>query len=262
LQGRALTAADRAETPLVALVSRSTAQRFWPDQSPIGKRLKPVWDKEWRTVVGVVEDVKMFGISGPPGYVDGEVYLPFAQSFNLTQEFALLIRFTGDPAALEKRLPAMVQQVCPNCAVSRIAAMDQVVAGAVEAPRSTAWLVGAFALLALGMAAAGIFGIVTHSVLRRTRELGIRIALGAGRPTVAWLIIGSSLRFTLIGALLGLVACWPLVKLVKSLLFGIPEHDPVTFALAPLALLAVAAIAAAFPARRAVRIDPARSLRV
>jgi predicted permease len=262
LQGREFTAADRIGTPEVAMISRSTAQRFWPDRNPIGRRLKPVWNKEWRTIVGVVEDVKNFSISGPPSFVDGQVYLPFSQAVNFSQEFSIVARFSGDPAAFEKRLPAMIQQVCPNCAVSKIATMEQVVAGAVEAPRSTAWLVGGFALLALGMAAAGIFGVVSHSVLRRTRELGIRMALGAGRLSVAWLILGSSLRFTLAGALVGLVACWPLVRLVKSLLFGIPEHDPLTFVLAPAALVVVAAVAAAFPARRAVRIDPARSLRV
>jgi ABC-type antimicrobial peptide transport system permease subunit len=132
----------------------------------------------------------------------------------------------------------------------------------VEAPRSTAWLVSGFALLALGMAAAGIFGVVAHNVLRRTRELGIRLALGAERSAIAWLIIGSSLRFTFAGAAVGVAACWPMVALIKSLLFGIPEHDPLSFALAPLALLVVAALAAALPARRATRIDPARSLRV
>jgi predicted permease len=262
LQGRAFTPADRKGASLVALISRSTAQKFWPDRSPVGRRVKPVWDPEWRTIVGVVEDVKNFGVAGPPGFVDGEVYLPFSQAVNFSQEFALIARFSGDPAAFEKRLPAMIQSVCPNCAVSKIATMDAVVSAAVEAPRSTAWLVGGFALLALGMAAAGIFGVVSHSVLRRTRELGIRLALGANRGTVAWLIIGSSLRSTLAGALLGLAACWPLVRLVKSLLFGIPEHDALTFALAPVALLLVAALAAALPARKAVRIDPARSLRV
>jgi predicted permease len=262
LQGRVFTAADRDGTPLVALVSRSTAQRFWPGVSAIGKHVKPVWNREWRTIVGVVEDAKMFGLTGPPGYVDGDVYLPFSQAVGGTQEFALIARLAGDPAAFERRLPVMIQEICRNCAVSKIATMEQVVAGAAEAPRSTAWLVGAFALLALGMAAAGIFGVVTHSVLRRTRELGIRLALGAERWTIAWLIIGGSLRYTVAGALVGLAACWPLVRLVRSLLYGIAEHDPLTFALAPVALLVVAALAAAVPARRAVRIDPARSLRV
>jgi predicted permease len=262
LQGRRFTEADGGEAPLVALVSRATAQRYWPDRSPLGRRLKPVYNKEWRTIVGVVEDVRNYGISGPPEFVDGTVYVPLTQANYPPQQLALIARFAGDPAPFERRLPAMIAAVCPNCAVSKIAGMQAVVDGAVEAPRSTAWLVGGFALLALGMAGTGIFGIVSHSVVRRTRELGIRLALGATRGTVAWLIIGTSLRFTLVGTLLGLAACWPLVRLVRSLLFGIPEHDAVVFGLAPVVLVLVAGLAAALPARRATSIDPARSLRV
>jgi predicted permease len=262
LEGRYFTDADRRGAPLVALVSRATAHRFWPDTSPIGRRLKPVYDKEWRTIVGVVQDVKEVSLSGPPSYVDGSIYEPLAQLGGASGQLAIVARVAADPAPFERRLPAMIKDVCPNCAVSKIAPMQSVVSSAVEAPRSTAWLVAAFALLALGMAAAGIFGVVAHNVLRRTRELGIRVALGAGRPAIAWLIIGSSLRFTLLGAAIGLAASWPLVHLVHSLLFGIPEHDPISFALAPVALLLVAALSAALPARRATRIDPARSLRV
>jgi predicted permease len=262
LQGRRFTDADRPTSPPVVLVSRSTARKFWPDIDPIGHRLKPVWNEEWRTIVGVVEDVKNFSISGPPSYVDGEVYLPLSQNVGRLGELSLVARLAGDSAGFERRLPELIRQVCATCAVSKIAGMQTVLSNAVEAPRSTAWLVGGLALLALGMAAAGIFGVVSHSVQRRTRELGIRIALGATRGAVAWLIIGSSLRFTIAGALIGLAACWPLTQLVKSLLFGIPEHDAVSFAVAPVALLTVAALAAALPARRAIRIDPAKSLRV
>jgi predicted permease len=262
LQGRRFTDADRRTSAPVVLVSRATAERFWPGVSPIGRHLKPVWNTEWRTIVGVVEDVRNFGITGPPEYIDGEVYVPLGQSIGGLAELSLVARVAGDSAAFEKRLPSMIQQVCPTCAVSKIAGMQSIVAGAVETPRSTAWLVGGFALLALGMAAAGIFGVVAHSVLRRTRELGIRLALGAERSRIAWLVIGSSLRFTVVGALAGLAVCWPLVRLVKSLLFGIPEHDLMAFVLTPIALLIVAALAAAIPARRAIRIDPARSLRV
>jgi ABC-type antimicrobial peptide transport system permease subunit len=155
--------------------------------------LKPVWNTEWRTIVGVVEDVKNFSISGPPEYVDGEIYLPLSQSVAGLGELSLIANVAGDSAGFERRLPELIREVCATCAVNKIAGMETIVANAVEAPRSTAWLVGGFALLALGMAAAGIFGVVAHSVLRRTRELGIRIALGATRGAVAWLVIGSSL---------------------------------------------------------------------
>jgi ABC-type antimicrobial peptide transport system permease subunit len=111
------------------------------------------------------------------------------------------------------------------------------------------------------MAAAGIFGVVSHGVLRRTRELGVRLALGAGRGNVAWLVMGSSLRFTMAGALVGIGASWGLARWVKSLLFGVAEHDLVSFGIAPVVLVAVAVLASLLPMWRAVRIDPARSLR-
>src|SRR5262249_6821042 len=133
-----------------------------------------------------------------------------------------------------------------------------VVAGAVETPRSTAWLVGGFALLALGLAAAGIYGVVSHSVLRRTRELGVRLALGASRGHVAWLVIGSSLRYTLVGAVAGLFGSWALARWIKTLLYGVAEHDPVSFSMAPVVLVAVAMLASILPMCRAVRIDPAQ----
>jgi putative ABC transport system permease protein len=262
LQGRGFSAADRQGAQLVVLISRATANRFWPDRSPIGRRLRPVWMPEWRTIVGVVDDVKYYSINGPPDYVEGEIYLPMAQAMSTPQTISLVARLGDDPGAFEKRLPEMIKEVCANCAVSRIAPMETVVSGAVEAPRSMAWLVGGFALLALGLAAAGIYGVVSHGVLRRTRELGVRLALGASRGRVAWLVVGSSLRYTLAGTLVGLAASWALARSVKSLLYGVAEHDLVSFSVPPLVLVTVAILASVFPMYRAIRIDPAESLRV
>ena len=143
LQGRGFTTADRRGTPLVALINRSTARRYWPDRSPIGRRLRPVWDKEWRTIVGVVEDVKNYSITGPPGFVDGEIYVPMAQPVDAPHSMSLVVRLSNDPEGFEKRLPGMINDVCPSCAVSKIARMETVVDQAVQAtPRSTAWLSG------------------------------------------------------------------------------------------------------------------------
>jgi putative ABC transport system permease protein len=262
LQGRGFTAADRQGAQLVVLISRATANRFWPDRSPIGRRLRPVWMPEWRTIVGVVEDVKYYSMTGPPDYVDGEIYLPMAQAMGTPQTISLVARLQGDPAAFEKRLPEMIERVCANCAISKIAPMETVVSDAVETPRSMAWLVGGFALLALGLAAAGIYGVVSHGVLRRTRELGVRLALGASRGRVAWLVVGASLRYTLAGTMVGLAASWALARWVKSLLYGVAVHDLVSFCVPPLVLVAVAILASVLPMYRAVRIDPAESLRV
>ena len=261
LQGRGFTAADRGNAQPVALIARATARRFWPDQNPVGKRLKPVWDKEWRTVVGVVADVKNYGVKGPPDWVDGEVYLPMAQAMQIPQSVSLVVRLGGEPGSFERRLPEMIKEVCPNCAVSKIARMETVVAASVAAPRSMAWLVGGFALLALGLAAAGIYGVVSHGVLRRTRELGVRLALGASRARISWLVVGSSLCYTLVGAVVGLAASWALARWLRTLLYGIAEHDPVSFLLPAVVLAAVGILASLLPMYRAVTIDPAQSLR-
>jgi putative ABC transport system permease protein len=260
-EGRRFTAADRRGAPPVVLVSRATARRYWPDVSPIGKRLRPVSQNDWWTIVGVVEDVKNYSITGPPEWAGGEIYVPLAQAQSPPQTLSLVARLEGDSSGFERRLPMMIAEVCANCAVSKIVRMEAVVAGAVQAPRSTAWLVGGFALLALGLAAAGIYGVVSHAVVRRTRELGVRLALGAGRGSVAWLVIGSSLRFTLAGAMAGLAASWALARWIESLLYGIAVHDPASFAIAPVVLVAVACLASLSPMRRAVRIAPADSLR-
>jgi len=261
LQGRGFTQADRRKAPLVVLVSRSTARRFWPDRDPVGRRLRPVWDKEWRTIVGVVEDVKNFSITGPPEYVNGEIYVPMAQAIDVPQSIALVMGLSGDASALEKKLPGMIAEVCPSCAVSKIGRMNTVVSTATEAPRSTAWLVGGFAVLALGLAGAGIYGVVSHRVLRRTRELGVRMALGASRGHIAWLVMGSSLHYTLAGAVVGLIAAWTLARMIGTLLYGVGAHDPLSFSVAPAVLVTAAVVACLVPMFRAMRIDPAVSLR-
>jgi putative ABC transport system permease protein len=261
LQGRGFEAGDRNGAPLVALIGRATARRYWPDRNPIGRRLKPVWDKEWRTIVGVVDDVKNYSIAGPPDWVDGEVYLPMAQAMSIPQSISLIVRLDADPGGFEKRLPGMVQEACPNCAVSKIAKMETTVAAAVAEPRSMASLVGGFALLALGLAAAGTYGVVSHGVLQRTRELGIRLALGAGRARVAWLVVGSSLGYTLAGTLIGLSVSWALVRWIGTLLYGIAEHDSMSFSAPPIVLAAIAILASLLPVFRAMQIDPSQSLR-
>jgi len=261
LAGREFTAQDRKGSQLVVLVDQATASRFWPHDNPVGKRLKPVWDKEWRTVVGVVDNVKTYSISGPPEFIDGEFYAPLAQPIAPPQTLSVVARLASEPEGFEKRLPAMVQEVCASCAVSKIGLMRDVAAAAVEAPRSTARLVSGLAMLALLLAAAGIYGVVSHGVLRRTRELGVRLALGAGRGRVAALVVASSLRAVAAGAMVGLGCSWGLAHWIRTLLYGIVEHDTVSFALAPVALVAVAVLASLLPVWRAVRIDPARSLR-
>lgn len=261
LQGRAFNKGDRKDTPLVVLIGRATARRFWPATNPIGRRLRPVWQGEWRTIVGVVDDVKSYSISGPPDWVAGEIYVPMGQAVLAPLTVSLAARLGGSPDAFQRNLPRLVREVCATCAVSKIAPMEAVVSQAVAAPGSLAWLVGGFALLALGLAAAGIYGVVSHGVLRRTREIGVRLALGASPSSVAWLVAGSSLRSVLAGTLGGLAVSWVLARGVRSLLYGVGGHDFVSFALPPIVLTGVAVLASLLPMFRAARIDPVRSLR-
>jgi predicted permease len=261
LQGHGFTDADRKDSDPVVLISRSTAQKFWPATSPIGRRLRPVWQDGWRTIVGVVDDVETYSLTGPPEWVDGEIYVPLTQATTTPQNLALVARVGNDPSALEQGLPRMIREVCATCAVSKIARMDSIVSGAVAAPRSLAWLVGGFALLALTPAAAGIYGVVSHGVLRRTRELGVRLALGASPGSVAWLVVASSLRQVVVGTVAGLAASWALARWIESLLYGVAGHDPVSFSLPPVVLVAVGLLASLLPMARAARIDPAKSLR-
>jgi predicted permease len=261
LQGRAFTEADRQGAPPVVLISRATAQRFWRNANPLGKRLRPVSIGEWRTIVGVVDDVKSYGIAGPPDWSDGEIYVPLAQALDAPRTLSLIARVGGSPAAFEKALPRLIQEVCATCAIARIARMETVVSEAVATPRALARLVGSFALLALGLAAAGVYGVVSRGVQRRTRELGVRLALGASPGSVAWLVAGSSLRSLLAGSLAGLAISWVLVRGMRTLLFGVDGHDVASFALPPLVLAGAALLASLLPMWRAARMDPARSLR-
>jgi len=261
LQGRGFAEADQKNSGPVVLIGRSTAEKFWPGANPIGRRVRLVWEDGWRTVVGVVDDVKTYSMTGPPGWVDGELYVPLTQATVPPQNLALVARVGNDPSAFEHALPGIIRGACGTCAVSKIASMETVVSGAVAAPRSLAWLVGGFALLAMTLAAAGVYGVVSHGVLRRTREIGIRLALGASPTSAGWLVMASSLWQVALGTSLGLAAAWVLARWMESLLYGVSSHDVVSFSLPPAVLITVAFLASLPPMVRAARIDPAKSLR-
>jgi predicted permease len=261
LQGRGFTAADGKDSGLVVLVSRAMAEKFWPGRSPVGRRLRMVWQDQWRTIVGVVDDVKAYTLKGPPDWVDGQIYLPLTQVAAPPQDLAMVALVGNDPSAFEQSIPRLTREVCSTCAVSKVARMATVVSSAAAAPRSLAWLVGGFAAIALILAAAGIYGVVSHGVSRRTRELGVRLALGASPGKVAWLVVQSSLRQAIAGAAAGLAGSWAMARWIASLLYGIGGHDALSFLAPPAALVGVALLASLAPMIRAARIDPATSLR-
>lgn len=261
LEGRAFTDGDRAGSAPVVLISKATANRYWKGRSAVGRRLRPVWQREWRTIVGVVDDVRNFALTGPPGWIEGEVYLPLAQAITPPGKLSLLVRVQGEAGAVERQLPQVAAEVCANCALAKIARMETVVGRSLRAPRSLAWLISGFAALALVMAAAGIYGVVSNAVARRKKELGIRLALGVGPAQLARAVMLRVMLQTTAGTGMGALAAWNATRYMRTLLYGVGEHDVTTFALGPALLLCVALAATAPAMLRALAIDPARSLR-
>jgi predicted permease len=263
VRGRSFAASDGADGLQVALVNETMARAYWPGQDPIGGRIRmgsP--DRPWITVVGVVADVRHNGVTVP---IKEKFYRPHAQ-FHRSTGFAvrnmnLLLRGEGDPRALAAPLRALVRELDPSLPLAGVRPMSDVVAGALATPRLAGWLLALFAGLALALSAVGIYGLLAYLVSQRRTEMGIRIAIGAPRASVLWLVLGQGLRLAGAGLALGMAAALALTRLLASLLHGVEPRDPATFAAAPLALLAAALLASYLPARRATRVDPSVVLR-
>ena len=259
LTGRAFTTADDASAPPVAIVTDALARDRWPNQSAVGRRFKlgqADSKGDWITIVGVARDIKQFGVR--EGTVEG-IYLPFAQSPPRTATIA--IRVAGEPTAVATPARRIIQGLDPELAVFGVESMPRTLARSIWQPKLQALLVGTFAIIALVLAAVGVYGVVSYAVAQRTREIGVRIALGAQRTAVLRLVLGQGVRLTLIGIALGLVGSLAGAKLLAGLLFGVTARDPVTFTGVPLLLALVAVIACYLPARRAASVDPAIALR-
>jgi putative ABC transport system permease protein len=260
-RGREITDQDRQDAPLVVLVSESLAARFWPNEDPIGKRIGLPWnpgreDEPWRTVVGVVKDVKQYGL-GKPG--TSALYLPHAQypvSF-----MSLVVRTAGNPAEMTATVRQAVQQLDRDQVPTEIATMQEVMAKSIQTQRFSMFVLGAFAILALALAAVGIYGVMSYVVAQRTHEIGIRIALGARLENILLLVLKNALRMTIAGVVLGAAGAFALTRLMKSLLFGVMPTDVPTFVVVCLSLVVVALVACYLPARRATKVDPLIALR-
>ncbi len=259
--GREITTQDDERAPLVLLVSEGLATRFWPNQDPIGKRIKLPWnpgreDEPWRTVVGVVGDVKQYGLDKPS---TSAVYLPHAQysvSF-----MTLVARTSVEPAEMLGTVKQVVQQLDPDQVPMEVATMQDVMVDSVRTQRFTMFVLAAFAVLALALAAVGIYGVMSYVVAQRTHEIGIRIALGACIGNIFRLVMGNALWLALGGIALGAVGAFALTRLMKSLLFGVAPFDVTTFVVVSVALGVVALVASFLPARRATKIEPLTALR-
>jgi putative ABC transport system permease protein len=253
LAGRAFNQADWNLTNI--LINETMARRYWPGGDALGKRIDFCsLDKKscWLTIVGIVGNVHQFGLEGEPTY---DVY--FAGGWTPY----LIIRTVSDPAGVAAAVTDVIHKADPTLPVTHVMSMDTLLSDSVSPRRFSALLIGAFAVLALILAAVGIYGVMSYTVSQRTHEIGIRMALGAQPRDVQGMILGHSVKLTVIGVGLGLAGAFALVRFLRSLLFGVGAYDVVTFIGVPLLLAAVAIAAAYVPARRAVRVDPLVALR-
>jgi predicted permease len=261
--GRLFTDVDRSGAVPVAIISESTAKRFWTTEAAVGKRIRPMSDREWRTVVGVVADVAQYSLTGFPSWVDGVQYVPLAQALPRVAQRIQLTMFveSSQPQALAATLPFTVRQRFSDVVISGIASLEGIRSESVADQRSTAWLLGLFAALGLSLGVAGVHGVISHRAAQRTREIGIRMVMGATAGRVVGIVVRETLLASLAGCAAGIAGAFGLSRFLRSLLFGVTAHDTVAFAIFPAVLLAAAVLAAAIPAWRASRIDPAFTLR-
>jgi putative ABC transport system permease protein len=230
------------------------ARRFWPNTDPLGKRFG--LSRYRLTVVGIVGDVKFTSLTKD---ADPEFYEPYRQAPGA--DMTLTARTVTDPLRLAPALRQAVLETDPTQAISRVTPMAQYVSDAVGTPRVSALLLAAFGTTALLLAAVGIYGVISSSVTRRTREIGIRIALGASGRDVMWIVVGQAIALASLGVVLGIGSALALNSIMQRMLFGVTATEPFTYLAVSVLLIAIAALAAYVPARRAARISPSVALR-
>jgi predicted permease len=255
MKGRIFTAADDRKAIPVAIINQSTARHHWGDSDPVGKRISLGDRKQLFTIVGVVGDVKQYGLDREP--ID-EVYFPLAQ--NPSANF-LLVRTSSDPMSLARLMRDSVHQVDVDIAVDEVRTLEQVRDDSAATPRLTTCLFGLFAALALVITVAGITGVMALMVTQRRREIGLRMALGASRRRVLTMVMRQGMTLVLLGLIPGVAGALLLKGLIENLLFATLPTDPLTFATVSVVFMIVTATACLIPALRATRIDPLRSLR-
>jgi putative ABC transport system permease protein len=260
--GREFTARDTVAAPRVAVVNEALARKHWPDDSPIGKRVAFSQDEPlWYEIVGVVGNVKHRGLDATDR---PELYVPYRQPLFAgwtVRPMYVAVRTAGEPLAIASEVRRLVARLDRDQPISDVRTMDARIGRSLSGRRFNTILLGAFAALALTLAAVGIYGIVAYSVTERTHEIGLRLALGAQRRDVLAMIVRQGMSMTIAGSVVGVAAALALTRVMSSLLFDISASDPLTFTTIPLLLAAVAFVACYVPARRATRVDPLVALR-
>jgi predicted permease len=254
LEGRYLDERDAQDRPRTSVINQMMARRYFPQGSPLGRIIQNPHGKS--EVVGVVADVHNQGLDSEP---KKQVYLPMRQS--PSAGMAVVARTTRDPISFAGTIQSVIWSVDPEQPIYQLSTMEQILARAVFLPRLSTMLLALFALAALLLAALGIYGVLSYSVAQRTREIGLRMALGAGSGQTVGLVVRNSLALMLIGGASGLVAAVVLARSMEGILYGIGPFDVPSFSLAALALIAAGLLASLQPAFRATSVDPIEALR-
>jgi predicted permease len=259
LQGRSFFESENLNTQRVCTISQEMAKRFWPNDTPLGKRLKLApaeTEAEWHTVIGVVGDVRYRGLDQETGLA---IYLPYNQA--AAGAMHLLVRTKDDPTRLIEAARQAIWSVDPQLAIYSARTMETILANSTWQRRLWGSSFTVFAVLALALAAVGIYGVMSYLVGQRTHEIGIRMALGAQRGDVLRLVIGQGLKLVVIGVAIGLIGSLAITRVMASMLFGVSATDPMTFACVALLLIIVAVLACWIPACKAAKVDPMIALR-
>jgi putative ABC transport system permease protein len=256
--GRTFTEEEAWQKLSAVIINQALQRRYWPDENPLGKRIKfgGAPDSPWVTIVGVAADVKESGLNAD---TEAGLYLPYSLAPN--QAMTLVLRTGPEPLSLAAAAGAAIRQVDSEQAVSNISTLEQLLSETVAQPRFNTGLLALFALLALLLAAVGIYGVMSYTISSRTQEIGLRMAMGAQARDVLKLVVGQGMRLVAFGLALGLLAALGLTRWLKTLLFGVEATDPLTYAVIAALLAAVALPACYIPARRAMKVDPLVALR-
>jgi predicted permease len=255
--GRYFSAQDRQGTEPVIVIDENLARQYWPSEDPLGKHMRRSSRTPWNTIVGVVGHVNHSDLAGDTGK-GVYYYCLFQQPVPMT---SIVLKTQGDPASLASAIRQGVREVAPNQPVYRLKTMRDMVQTSLAPRRFAVRLLGFFALVALFMAALGLYGVVSYSVAQRTQEIGVRMALGAQSRSLIALVVGQGLKLAAVGVVIGLVLAMVVSRMLQSQFFGVSAFDPVTFASIAAVLLGAASLASYLPARRAAKVDPLRALR-
>jgi predicted permease len=267
LSGRSFTESEMSGNPPVAIVTAESARRFWPDKSAVGQHIRLLDESTWRTVIGVTADVRAYDLKRTtPDWIKGTVYVPYgptatAEDKRMPAEMTIAIRTASDESQVRALLQRLVAGLNQDVPVTEVQTMTSVVSDAAATPASTASLFVIFAGVALALGMVGVYGVLAFLVSRRTREIGVRIALGAQRYDIVWLILKEGAKFAALGIALGLAGAFVVTRWLSSELYGVSALDPLTYTSVAAVIAVVTILACYLPARRAMQIDPMVALR-